>query len=302
VEIRQLKYFMQIALDLNFSIAAKKLFVSQPALSWTIKQLENELGIKLFFSSGKKMFLTSDGEEFLTKAKYFLNEHQKIIDFYENRKDILTGHIQLGIPALFGTCFFIQTILKFRQYYPKIEVTMHSAGSIAVQEAVEAGKVDVGIVSHLFPSPNLEAIELPNITYPIVLVVSSKNHLATKVSVSFADLRDESFILLDESYTIGVLPVDACKKIGFTPNVVLRSSEWNVICEAVATSNNITILPYPFIDKVSSSALSFIPIINSLETTIPIAIISKKGLSKSLPLQKFISFLLDDILNNGSSI
>lgn len=297
MEIRQLRYFVQIAKDQNYTIAARQLYITQPTLSWTIKQLEEELGVKLFVSNGKKLILTSEGEELLQHANYLLNEHQKVVELFQNRNDLLSGHINLGIPTLFGAYFFMNSIMSFMEKYPKIKVTMHNFGSIAIQEMVEAGSVELGIVSYLFPSNTLDAIELPNATYPIVTVVSKKHPLAAKSSVTFADLKNADFILLSEGYTVGELPIQACKKAGFTPNVVLRSSEWDIICEAVANSNNISILPYPFLQKTQNENIAVIPI-NDPESTIPIAIITKKGRGKSLPLQKFIQFMLDDILNS----
>ncbi len=298
MEIRQLKYFVQIAKDQNYTVAAKKLYITQPTLSWTIKQLEEELGVKLFTPHGKKLLLTPDGEELLQHAKYLLQEHQKVVELFQSRSGQLTGYIHLGIPTLFGTCFFMNQIMSFMDHYPKIKVTMYNSGSIAIQEMVEAGTVELGIVSYLFPSANLEAIELPNINYPIVVITSKKHPLAAKSSLSFADLKNETFILLSESFTIGELPLQACMKAGYSPNVAFRSSEWDVICEAVANSNNISILPYPFLQKSKKDNIAIIPL-DDVETLIPIAIITKKDRQKSLPLQKFIQFMLDNILNSA---
>lgn len=299
MEIRQLKYFVQIAKDQNYTIAAKQLFITQPTLSWTIKQLEEELGVKLFVPNGKKLLLTAEGEKLLHHANYLLNEHQRIVELFQTRDDQLSGHINLGIPTLFGAYFFMNSIMSFMEKHPKIKITMHNLGSIAIQEMVEAGTVEMGIVSYLFPSNTLDAIELPNSTYPIVVVVSKKHPLASKPSVTFSDLKNSGFILLTEGYTVGELPIQACKKAGFTPNVILRSSEWDIICEAVANSNNVSILPYPFLEKAHKENIVVLPI-NDPESIIPIAIITRKGREKSLPLQKFIQFILDDILNAKS--
>lgn len=298
MEFRQLKYFVQIANDQNYSTAAKKLYITQPTLSWTIKHLEEELGVKLFIPNGKKLLITSEGEELFHHAKHLLDEHQKVLELFQNRNELLTGHIHIGIPVLFGTCFFMNTIMSFMKNYPRVKVTMHNGGSIEIQKAVESGSVELGIISYLHPSSTLDAIEFSNINYPIVLIVGNQHHLTDKTSVSFDDLRNESFILLTEGYTLGMLPVELCINAGFTPNVVLRSSEWDIICEAVANSNNISILPYPFLEKSKNKNITIIPV-DAPETIIPIALISKKNHPKSLPLQTFIQFMLDNILNSS---
>ena len=293
MEIRQLKYFVRIAEDQSYTTAAKKLYITQPTLSWTIKHLEKELGVKLFIPNGKKLALTAEGEELLHHANYLIGEHQKVLELFQNHKELLTGQIQLGVPALFGTCSFMTTIMSFMENYPKIKLKMNNSGSIIIQEMVESGVLELGIVSYLYPSSSLDAIELPNFNYPIVLVVNKKHHLSTKPSVSFADLKSESLILLDDGFTIGKLPLKACHKAGFTPNVVLKSSEWEVICEAVANSNYISILPYPFLAKSNRSDISIIPI-DDPDSIIPIALITKRNCPKSLPLQKLIQFIYDN--------
>ena len=298
MEFRQLKYFTQIAEDQNYSTAAKKLYITQPTLSWTIKHLEEELDVKLFVAKGKKLQLTAEGEELLGHAKHLLAEQQKITEMFQHRKDHLTGHIQLGIPEIFGTCFFMNSIMRFMADFPKVKVTMVNTGSIEVQEMVEEGKVDLGMVSYVYPSPTLDAIELPNSNYPIVLIVSKNHRLAKKPFVSFTDLKDESFVLLTEQYTLGKVPIQACIDAGFTPNVILRSTEWAVIVEAVANSNNITILPYPLVETIKDTNIAIIPI-NDLNSVIPIAFITKKNHPRSLPLQKFIQFMLNDVLNSS---
>jgi len=294
VEFRQLRYFVQIANDRTYTTAAKNLFITQPALSWTIKQLEDELGAKLFIADGKRLTLTTEGEELLKHANFLLAQHEKVVEFFQSRKKNLSGHIRLGIPTLFGTCFFMNTLMHFMKEYPQIKVSMHNAGSMAIQEMVDTDKVDLGIVSYLFPSNTIDAIELPNFSYPNVLIVSKNHPLAAKPSVAFADLKDEFFILLGEGYTVGSIPIQACLNAGFKPNVAFTSTDWDVICEAVANSNYVSILPLPFLEKANKSNLAIVRIDSP---DIPIAIITKKNKPRSLPLQTFIQFFLDDILS-----
>lgn len=275
MEFRQLKYFIQIAKDQNYTTASKKLYITQPTLSWTIKQLEEELGAKLFDHSGKKLSLTHAGEELLHHANYLLHEQQRIIELFQADNGILKGHIKLGVPEMFATCFFMETIMSFMDSYANVKVTMVNKGSIAVQEMTESEELDLGIVSYVYPSSTLDVIELPKITYPVMLIVSNHHPLANKSSVTFSDLKNESFILLTEDFTLGKLPVQDCIDAGFTPKVVLRSSEWDIICEAIANSNNVSVLPYPLVSKSKNSHITLIPI-DHPGANIPIGLITKK--------------------------
>jgi len=301
MEFRQLRYFVQIAQDKNYTTASKKLFISQPTLSWTIKQLEDELGVKLFSPDGKKLLLTDDGEELLEHAKFLLTERQKVVELFQKRKEILTGHIHLGLPLLFATGFFIQTVMNFMEQHTKVKITMDNSNSMVIQEMVGSGKIDVGIITYVSPSPNLDATALPNINYSISLVVNDKHRFATRSAVSFSDLKGESFILLGEGntdYMISAFAIQSCKKAGFTPNVLFRSREVDIICNAVANSHNISILPTPFFEPEKYPSLSAIPF-NCPETKMPTAIITKKDAPKTLLVQTFTQYILEALEKAG---
>jgi DNA-binding transcriptional LysR family regulator len=296
MEFRQLHYFIEVAQNLNYTTASKKLFVSQPALSSSIKNLEKELGTKLFCYDGKKLCLTDSGEILLKYAENLLEEQQKIIDLIQNDNNVIRGHIKIGVPELFSSCFYMREIMDFMQLYPEIKVTMVNRGSLVVQELIESGELDIGIISNLYIPEDLEVIELPNY-YSLVLVVNSTHHLANKKSVSFSHLKNESFVNLTQTdYTIGKLTIQKCLEANFTPNIAFESPVWDTLIEAVANSLNVAILPAPLTEKYKRDDISFVPI-NYLEGKIPIGLVTKRYSSKSLASQRFIQYILDKIMN-----
>lgn len=297
MEFKQLKYFVQVAKDLNYTIASKKLYVTQPTLSWTTRKLEEELGFKLFLYDGKKLTLTRDGERFMGHAEHLLKEYSEMIDSIQMSQNRVTGHIKVGIPDLFADCFFINPLMEFISKYRDIQLTTIHNGSLAIQEMVQSGKIDVGIISHLNPQATLEVVELPNYSYKEVAIVSEKHPLAERKSISFMELKKEKFILLSKEFTLGKLPVIQCVKSGFTPDIKLRSSEWSFICDAVARSECISMLPEPLIEKyINHGGIQVLPIEDD-QNVIPISLITKRNIKKSLALQKFISYFLSYCLN-----
>ncbi|WP_332237162.1 LysR family transcriptional regulator [Sporolactobacillus sp. KGMB 08714] len=296
MEFKQLKYFVQVAKDLNYTVASKKLFVTQPTLSWTTKKLEEELGFKLFSYDGKKLALTKEGEKFLGQAQHLLKEYSKTIEFIRRSQDKITGQLKIGIPDLFADCFFIDSLMGFIHDYPGVRTNIVCNGSLAIQEGVQSGKIDVGIISHLNPPITLEVIELPNYSYRPVVIVSKNHRLAGRTSVSFRELKKEKFILLSEEFTLGKLPVIQCIKNGFTPEIKLRSSEWSFICDAVAHSDCISFLPEPLIEKYISGGINVIAVDDD-QSVIPISLITKRNVHTSLALQKFVSYFLKANIN-----
>lgn len=296
MEFKQLKYFIQVAQEQNYTKAAKKLFISQPALSWQIKNLEEELGVKLFHYDGKKLCLTHTGEILLDHAEQLIDKRQKVVEELQNFDDVVKGHIRIGVPELFGFC--IKSIMNFMKSYPEVRVSMVSNGSLAIQRLVEKDQLDLGVITNTIVSNGFDVIELP-ISYSIVLVVNKKHHLAQKQSISFANLKNETFINFnEENYTLGRLTIENCKKAGFTPNILLSSTEWDMIIEFVASGPYVSVIPEPFIEKYHRDDVVFIPF-NKTEKNIPICLITKRQSPKSLPVEEIIHFLLNDIVVNA---
>lgn len=297
MEFKQLKYFIQVAEDMNYTIASKKLFVTQPTLSWTTKKLEEELGFKLFDYDGKKLKLTEKGKQFSVMAKHLMKEYEKTMDVVHSEKNEISGTISLGIPVLFTDCFFIDPIMAFLEKYPDIKIKMIHNGSLAIQQMILSGKIDIGIISHLNPPTDLNVVELPNYSYQEVLVASNTHKLAQNKIISFSQLKKELFILLTNAFTLGELPILQCRENGFIPDIKFRSSEWSFICDAVAHSQCVSVMPRPLVNRYfQHDGLIQLPI-NDERSQIPISVITKKNASNSLVVQKFLTFFINYCIN-----
>lgn len=298
MEFKQLKYFLQVTEDMNYTTASKKLYVTQPTLSWTTKKLEEELGFKLFFYDGKKLMLTEKGKHFLVKAKHLFREYEKTMDAVQLDRNTVSGTIRLGIPVLFTDCFFIDPLMAFFEKYPEIKIIMINDGSLSVQKMVQSGQIDLGIISHLNPPADLEIVELPEYSYQEEIIVSEEHPLAQKKMVSFSELHRENFILLTSAFTLGELPILQCKEEGFVPNVKFRSSEWSFICDAVGHSRYVSVMPQPLVSRYFKQDRLCQLSVNDERSTIAISVITKKGKKKSVALQKFLTFFINYCLND----
>ena len=97
MDIHQLYYFVQVAECGSYSVAAQKLFVSQPALSKAVKRLEEELGFTVFYTYQKKQWLTDAGQVFYEKAIHLLKEYNDLLEITNDRAAINKGHINIGL-------------------------------------------------------------------------------------------------------------------------------------------------------------------------------------------------------------
>lgn len=145
MDIKQLYYFTAVAQAGSYSKAAESLAVSQPTLSVTVKKLEEELGVQLFYAFNREQHLTDEGLRLWTKAKQILDLYQETLDDMKTTNKNSSGKFTLGLSPLFGTCFFGDLIPNFSMEYPNIEIKMIEDGAYRIDQRIERGEVDIAV-------------------------------------------------------------------------------------------------------------------------------------------------------------
>lgn len=108
MDIRQLQYFMEVARLQSFTKAAESLYITQPSISKTIRNIEEELGVTLFDRSGKKVVLTDAGRIIYEQAQPIVKSFQSLSSELGDLKNLKKGHIRLGLPPMVGSSFFLR--------------------------------------------------------------------------------------------------------------------------------------------------------------------------------------------------
>lgn len=145
MDIRQITYFVAVAQNGSFSKAAEMLSLSQPTLSLAVKKLEEELGVRLFYSFNKRQELTDEGRALLESARQLLDDYQRTVEHVQTSRNSRSGTFTLGLSPLFGACFFGDLIPKFYQEYPDIHITMIEDGANKIDERIAGGQVDIAV-------------------------------------------------------------------------------------------------------------------------------------------------------------
>lgn len=179
MELRQLRYFEKASELLNFTEAAKSLFLSQSTLSQQIKQLEEELGILLFDRIGKRIVLTEAGESFLPYARNAIRDADSGKQIIQDLQGIETGLLRIGVTYSL-TFLLTKALVKFSTRYPKIKVEITFATSYELVEKLENNKVD--FILSLESANSYEDFE----TMPLF---SSRLHLIVHQSHPFSGLK-----------------------------------------------------------------------------------------------------------------
>jgi LysR family transcriptional regulator, cyn operon transcriptional activator len=240
MELRQLKYFTSSAEMLNFTEAAKSLFISQSTLSQQIKQLEEELGILLFDRIGKTVRLTEAGKLFLPYARQTIIDAESGKQIIEDLKELMVGEMRVG--ATYGlSALLIQTIIVFSKKYPQIKIIVEFGTSEELLEKLKAAKIDF-LLSFL-QIQNRKLLESQTLfTSPLSLVFHSSHQLTSQKSVGLKDLENIPLALPGKGFNTRKFLDEVFEKRQIKANVKMELNDINNLLNLVETGNWCTIM------------------------------------------------------------
>ena len=141
MELRQLKYFIQLSKTLNFSTAARVLFITQSTLSHQILQLENELGQPLFHRNSHEVMLTEAGQTLLPLAQQTVNAADNCLLRLDELKNLMSGELNIGVTFSFA-CIMAETLTAFLRRYPKVKVNVSQSNMADLIRRLENHEFD----------------------------------------------------------------------------------------------------------------------------------------------------------------
>lgn len=258
MELRELRYFVQIAQDQSYTKAANRLFISQPALSKTMKKLEYELGVPLLVVKSNGVFLSDFGQALYERAIPLLNEFDALSDFAQEVKSAKNAKLRLGVSPMLADLFLMDEIIGFSNLYPSVQIKLTETGSKAVRQQLTDGNLDIGvcIVDDSFPA--LEDTIL--LRDEMVVCVNPSNSLAQNETLSFRQLKNESFNMYSSFSTLNSQLLAYCSYAGFEPNINISSSKIDLIIQMTEKGRGICLLPRPYAVKNLPDGLLQIPL------------------------------------------
>lgn len=286
--IKQLTYFLTIAKYESFTKASKELYISQSALSKSIKTFEFELGTTLIDRTSKKFKLTSEGRILFTNGNIALISINKKLDQLKDSISTESGEITIGVPPVISTIYFTFIVNKFQTLYPDIKLNIVEQGANNIKCIVNKGDIDIGVIILPFEN-NVDYNIYPVFIADCCLVVSKKHPLSKENEVELSCLKNENFIILNSSYMLYDRIHELCNLAGFNPILKSTSSQWDYIVEMVSLNQGITILPRLIVEKYHSKQIKLLTIKNPIFPW-NIALIIKKNKYISKPLKLFIEF------------
>ncbi|MBQ5888989.1 MAG: LysR family transcriptional regulator [Bacteroidaceae bacterium] len=242
MELRQLKYFVKSAEYLNFSVAAKHLYITQSTLSQQIKQLEFELGFELFLRNSRHISLTEAGEEFLPFARKTIQDAEDGVQRLYDLQHVKTGTLKIGVTYSLSTVL-TEGIMHFIKSFPGIKLEIIYKTVDELLELLRDRKVDF-VLSYkpLCKAPDIEAMHLFNST--LALVVSKEHPLAERNRIKLQELQDKPLLLPSKGLQARTMLDMLTERTGVELSSSLELNETNILLQMVATGHYATILSF----------------------------------------------------------
>jgi LysR family hydrogen peroxide-inducible transcriptional activator len=239
--LRQLECSVAVAEHLSFSRAAEACFITQPALSLQIQQLEALLGTKLFERDRRRVLLTPAGEELVPRARAALREVDAFMDAALVLRDPLAGTLRLGVIPTVAPYVLPVAIGPLRKRFPKLRLLLREDQTSHLVDLVQRGSLDLALLALEADLGSLET--LPLYADPFVLAVPAANALAARKTVREQELADQEVLLLEDGHCLRDQALSICKRTGARELGDFRATSLNTLVRMVAGGTGVTLLP-----------------------------------------------------------
>jgi DNA-binding transcriptional LysR family regulator len=249
MELRQLRYLVALAEELNFTRAAANEHVAQPALSQQIRRLEDEVGLALVERTTRQVALTEAGEILVARARRVLAELDAAGTELQALRGMDTGHITIGAIHTMGPIDLSLPLALFHDRHPGVGLTVREASSEEMAEMLRADELDLAFLSvtERVESHGLGLHQL--VSEELVVLLPLDHPLSSRSKVTMGDLAQEQFISFRAGARLRELLVAAGRQAGFEPRVTLESNESLRIRRLVARGFGVAILPRSDADR-----------------------------------------------------
>ena len=194
---RQLRAFLLVAQHRSFSRAAGALFITPSGLSVLIRELELQLGVRLFDRTTRHVALTASGTEFLAVAQRNLQELDVAMSRIGRSATETDLSLSLGAPPLWAASVLPQAIKEFRSRHPDLRVQLFDGDTTTVMQKVEAGTLDVGLGIFFKHLPGIRRI--PLFRFSLMVIRADDGHTSRRATIAWSALKDEKLISLQAS-------------------------------------------------------------------------------------------------------
>lgn len=246
MNLNQLEYFVSVAENLSFTKAANQCFISQTAITQQIKALEKTVGVPLFIRDKHHVELTTAGKVYLKEARAIIERSDEALRLARLATSGAVGEITVGYISGFGASDCPDILRQFHSAYPNIIVKLYRDNMAYLVDALKNGGCDVAFTLGL-SNAQARGVEHKYLrSYPLMVVLDAGHELSARKTVTYADLKDENFIVMQPSARARDEMEETIliyERGGFIPNIVAFEREPETILLEIIMGMGISLMP-----------------------------------------------------------
>ncbi len=240
MELRQFRYLAKLAEELSYTRAARALNVSQSALSQQIKDMEEDLGVRLFDRSAHAVRLTEAGVIALDHARRALAVAESLREEIDAYRGLKRGRLRLGVTQTFNALYLPAIVTRFVHQHETVDVEVLELANAEIFERLKSGAINLGV--------GIGPVEPPLAAYKLytdsLAFVCSRNHpLAARPTIRLRELGDQCLALLSRGFTTRAVIDAFLERHRVAPKRVLEFNTFAAIMSAVGNGACVSIMP-----------------------------------------------------------
>ena len=258
MNFHQLRVFYEVAKERNFTAAAAKLFLTQPAVTWQVRNLEEYYELKFFERTRKKTTLTAEGKILFDFADQIFNLSRQAEEALADLRGLSRGALRIDSVFTFGD-YYLPTLLgAFHKQYPRIAIQVHTGNSSQIIENTLLHKNDMAVVAHDPEDEKLVVREF--ISDLLVGIVSPSHRFARRKSIALKELDGQPLILRERGSSPRRIVDGILKKKGVAPLIIMESASTSAIKKMVEGGTGMAILSRQAVrEEVRAKSLRELP-------------------------------------------
>ena len=243
MELRQLRYFVTVAEEMNFRRAAERLHIAQPALSQQISKFEKELRTTLFERTTRRVELTDAGRVLLDEGRRVLAEADHALAAVEQVAHGEVGLLRIGFVSSAALRIVPATVLALQKEWPGVQVELSESTTDRQLSAIADGILDIGLVREVDRAEGI--VVRPLTREPLLVAMHSSHPFAARESVRLVELRDERFLTFPRGQVSRLYDHIAalCHHAGFRLEAAQEAVQFPTLLGLVAANTGVTVVP-----------------------------------------------------------
>ncbi|MBV6756754.1 LysR family transcriptional regulator [Rhodococcus opacus] len=243
MELRQLRYFVTVAEEMNFRRAAERLHIAQPALSQQISKFEKELRTTLFERTTRRVELTDAGRVLLDEGRRVLAEADHALAAVEQVAHGEVGLLRIGFVSSAALRIVPVTMLALQKEWPGVQVQLSESTTDRQLSAIADGILDIGLVREVDRADGI--VVRPLTREPLLVAMHSSHPFAARESVRLVELRDERFLTFPRGQVSRLYDHIAalCHHAGFRLEAAQEAVQFPTLLGLVVANTGVTIVP-----------------------------------------------------------